>query len=344
MRRTKILVFVILFIITNTYGVDQHQIGVYTSVGYSQQLVDLYENIYDTMPITLGISYRWNRFLSEESIHFFSVMLGLGGGAIFSKSRLNQEILNYNSLLELELFAGYGLSLGKYKEHQMSIVGVSFLPKFYGLIERDNYTQIGSTEVEWYKGFYTPVSVGIYLPSYRYVYNQFYIGFQHSVNFLVTGHQNVNVPEENLILRSRGYQFRMELGWNHDSFSSRSSRSIQKLEATRIFVETNRNTVLISIFAKTELEDTKFVTIEVFALDNFKKKTTTDNWIAYASKIPVYNGQAQFTKYWKSENFLGDTMNMNKKWLYIVVKELDSNGQLQREETQYYALKEQENE
>jgi len=144
-------------------------------------------------------------------------------------------------------------------QHQLSILGISFMPKFYGLLERDNFTQIGGTEAKWYQGFYIPISMGIYVPSYRYVHNRFFVGFQHSVNFIVSINQNINIPKDNLILSSFGYQFKLEFGLNYDSFSSIGIQ--KKLEKTTVFVEINRNNILISLFTKVEKEESKFVTL-----------------------------------------------------------------------------------
>lgn len=155
------------------YGTDQQQVLLYTGVRYSKQMLDRYQNIYDTLLVLTGIGYRWNKFLSRESINFFSIGLSFGGGAVFPKFRDNKSILNNNSFLELELFVGYGVGLGKYKQYQMSILGVGFLPRFYGLSERNDFTQIGSTKIEWSRKFYMPISVSVKLPSYRYIYNQF---------------------------------------------------------------------------------------------------------------------------------------------------------------------------
>ncbi|MGL4368002.1 MAG: hypothetical protein ACRCTQ_06985 [Brevinemataceae bacterium] len=309
------------------YGIDQHQIYLYTGVGYQQQKLDVKENIYDTPSIGTGIGYRWNKFLSKDSMHYFSIGVNLGGGMIFPKLRKDQFILKYNSFLEFELFTGYGVGLGKYKQHQISIIGINFLPKFYGLLEKNNFTQIGGTEIEWYKGFYIPISVGFYLPSYRYVHNRFFIGFQHSINVLVHGNQNLNAPKRNLILSSFGYQFKLEIGLNYDNFSSFSTR--KGLEETTIFIETNRNTVLISLFAKIEKENAEYVTIEVFALNEQKEQSDTQNLIAYASKIPVYNGQSQFTKHWKeNKNFFEEKMTTQKDKLYFVIKEFSKENKL----------------
>lgn len=159
------------------YGTDQHQVMIYTGVGYSKQMIDRYQNIYDTPLVSTGVKYRWNKFFSKTSMHFFSIEFGIGGGAIFPQLRNSTDRLNYNSFLEFELSAGYGISLGKYKEHQIPILGLSFLPRFYGLSERNDFTQIGGTEIEWSKSFYIPIFLAIQLPSYRYVYNQFFVGF-----------------------------------------------------------------------------------------------------------------------------------------------------------------------
>ena len=199
-------IFFSIYSFNFVYSVDQHQVMVYTGVGYSKQIIDRYQNIYDTSLVSTGIKYRWNKFLSKKSINYFSIELGMGGGAVFPRLRNNIATLDYNSFLEFELSAGYGISLGKYKEHQVPIIGIGFLPRFYGLSERDDFTQIGSTEIEWSRKFYIPISLAVKLPSYRYIYNQFFIGFQHSITMLVYGHQNVNVPRDNLILQSIGYQ------------------------------------------------------------------------------------------------------------------------------------------
>ncbi len=334
------IIMILLLFAGTIYAVDQHQVGIYTGIGYSIQSVDTYDNIYDSVSVTTGINYRWNRFLSRDSINFFSIGLGVGGGVMFSNPRNSQEILNYNSLLELKLFAGYGVGLGEFKQHQVSILGVSFLPKFYGLLERDNYDKIGGTEVAWYDGFYMPISVGVYLPSYRYVKNRFFVGFQHSVNVIVYGNQNINVPKESLILSSLGYQFRFEAGLNYDTFSDYSDKYAVSLENTRVFIETNKGAVLISLFAKTELEDTKFVTVEMFALESADERTSIDKLIAYVSKIPVYNDQAQYTKYWKGRNIFDENMSGDKKVVYAVVKELNENGDILSEDSYVYGLRE----
>lgn len=337
------LFLLIILSIIPIYSLDQHQVYLYTGVGYSQQILDTKENIYDTTSVDTGLGYRWNKFLSKESINYFSIGLGIGGGIIFPTLRGDQSILNYNSFLELELFAGYGVGLGKLKQHQMSILGVSFLPKFYGLLERNNFTQIGATEVEWYKGFYIPIFMGVHLPSYRYVNGRFFMGFQHSINFLIFGNRNLNVPKENLILNSLGYQFKLEFGLNYDSFSKGSHGTV--LDTTKLFIETNRSTILISVFIKSEKEETKYVIVELFALNEHKEKPETKNLIGYASKIPVYNGQSQFTKYWKdNENFFEEKMGIQKDMLYFVIKELDIEDKLLMTHYIHKELKEKNNE
>lgn len=91
------------------------------------------------------------------------------------------------------------------------------------------------------------------------------MGFQHSVNFIVFVNQNINVPKDNLILSSLGYQFKLEFALNYDSFGYGSLCKV--LESMTIFVKTNRDTILISLFAKVEKEETKSVTIKIFALN-----------------------------------------------------------------------------
>ncbi|MGL5956321.1 MAG: hypothetical protein ACRC0X_06935 [Brevinema sp.] len=321
--------FLILLILLSslTYSLDQHQLYLYMGLGISQQRLDLRDNIYDTIGLGVGLGYRWNKFLSEESINYFSIGLGIGGGMIFPRSKEQQSLLNYNTSLDLDIFLGYGVGLGQNKQHQISILGISGLPKFYGLLERNNFTQIGGTEVKWYQGFYIPISLGIYLPSYRYTHNRFFIGFQHSINIIISGNKNINIPEENLILSSLGYQFKVEFGLNYDNFSK--FRGNAKLEKTTVFIETNGQTILLSLFAKIEKEETRFVNIEIFALYGQVEEPRASNLIAYASKIPVSNGQAQFTKYWKeNKNFFDERIQDNKDVIYVVIKELNKENQV----------------
>ena len=321
------------------YGTDQHQVMLYTGVGYSRQMLDLRVNIYDTPLVSTGLGYRWNKFLSRDSINFFSIGLSLGGGLIFPKLRNGQLVINYNSFLELELFAGYGVGLGKLKQHQVSILGVGFLPRFYGLSERDDFTQIGSTEIEWFNKFYIPISVSVKLPSYRYIYNQFFIGFQHSVTMLVYGNQNINVPNENLILQSLGYQFQLELGLNYDNFSSKNNgRSLQE---TTVFIETNNNGITISLFGKIQNENAKTATIEFFALEDTGATPTLTNLIGYASRIPILDSQVQFTKHWKGKNYFEEELITKKNILYIVIKEIDNDNNILQEHFLYKNFKEQ---
>ena len=342
MLRISLLIniFFSIYLFNFIYGIDQHQVIVYTGVGYSKQILDKYQNVYDTPLVSTGIKYRYNKFLSRTSIHYFSIELGMGGGAVFPRLRNSIATLNYNSFLEFELSAGYGISLGKYKEHQVPIIGIGFLPRFYGLSERDDFTHIGSTEIEWSRKFYIPISLAIKFPSYRYIYNQFFIGFQHSLTMLVTGHQNVNVPRENLILQSLGYQFQLELGLNYDNFSSKNSGI--SLRETTVFIETNRNGITISLFAKTENEQARTATIEYFALNEMTSAPTLTNLIGYASMIPIFNEQAQFTKHWKGKNYFEEEMLDKQKILYIVIKEIDKDNRILQEHFLYKSFKEQE--
>jgi len=85
--------------------------------------------------VTTGIGYRLNAFLSKTSINFFS--FSLGGGVTFIKLRDSVKLLRYNSLVEFDLTINYGLRLGKYRQHQLSLFGFSFLLEIYGLLERN---------------------------------------------------------------------------------------------------------------------------------------------------------------------------------------------------------------
>jgi len=334
-----LLLLSIITLANISYGTDQHQLFMHIGSGYSQQALDRMDNIYDTISINTGLGYRWNKFISPKSINFFSIGICLGGGMIFPDPRATQSKIQYNSFLDLELFAGYGVGLGKNKQHQMSILGISFIPRFYGLLERDNYTQIGDTEIEWYNGFYIPISVGVHLPGYRYIHNRFFFGFQHRINLLVYGNQNINVPVENIILNSLGYQLKLEFGLNYDDFSNTGSRTA--LTETRLFVETNRSTILLSLFAKIENKEAHSITIEIFALNQQEEESGFKNLIAYASKIPIYNEQAQFTKHWKgNKNFFKESMSNDRRIIYTIIKEVDKDDNILSENYLYKNLQE----
>lgn len=143
-----LFVITMLFIGTGMYGADQHLVYVYTGAGYSGQQLDIRKNIYDTPNITTGVAYRSNKFLSKWFINFFSIGLSLSGGIVFPKRRGNLSLLHYNSFLDLELFFGYGVVLVKNKEHQLSILGLGFVAKFYGLLERISHRYSVQRKVE----------------------------------------------------------------------------------------------------------------------------------------------------------------------------------------------------
>lgn len=157
------------------------------------------------------------------------------------------------------------------------------------------------------------------------------------------GHQNINVPRENLILQSIGYQFRLELGLSYDSFSSGNTRNNGIfLRETTVLVKTNRNGITISLFAKIESKEAKTVTVEFFALNDTKSTPTLENLIGYASMIPIFNDQAQFTKHWKGKNYFEKEMREKSKLVYVVIKEIDKNNKILNERFIYKYLEERE--
>ena len=69
MLRLSLLIniFFSIYLFNFIYGIDQHQVIVYTGVGYSKQILDKYQNVYDTPLVSTGIKYRYNKFLSRTS-------------------------------------------------------------------------------------------------------------------------------------------------------------------------------------------------------------------------------------------------------------------------------------
>lgn len=342
----KITILLILFIIISPlkgYSNTQQQVYLYTTPSYSRVVLDQYINIHDNFSITTGIGYRINQFISDRAKSYFSFGLSVGGGMVFSQLRNSTTLVKSNTALEIDIFLGYGLGFGEYKQHQLTLVGASLLPKFYGLSERDRVTEIGGTEIEWFKGFYIPLYIGVALPSYRYVKSRFFIGFQHSVSFLIKGHENINIPTQGRMLSHLGYQFKFEIGYNYDTFSPGSGKGYD-LETT-LTIRTNRDSITISLVANLESEEAETMTVEMFVLENTNQIDSINNLIAYASKMPIFNGRSQFTKHWKGNNYLEEELIVKANYLKVRYKEIDKFGTIiQEKEIIKKFVKENENE
>ncbi|MGL4387953.1 MAG: hypothetical protein ACRCTJ_00975 [Brevinema sp.] len=265
--------------------------------GQSTEMLDTRDNIYCVGSFVSGIGYRYQYVFDNRFGQFLSINFGLGGGAIFPRSVSKANIVDENSFLDLEIGIGYGLSFGEKIQHQVSLLGFFLLPKFVGLMNKNNYTVIGDTELQWFDGFYMPFFVGIALPTYRFVIPHFFIGFSHRINVLVAGQKNIFMPDQHLILSGVGYEFRLEIGWNY-------AKNIQNndnkgLMTTKLFMTERGQRLTISLFAKMRQEDTKTIKVEFFAI---REGDESRDLVGYASEIPVFNEQAQFTKHWSKQN------------------------------------------
>ncbi|MGL4389047.1 MAG: hypothetical protein ACRCTJ_06625 [Brevinema sp.] len=284
------------------FGRYQHQVFLSLGGGQSKEILDTKDNQYHVSSFVSGIGYRYQYIFDTRVDQFLSINFGLGGGMVFpqsvSKASITDaKIVNENSFLDLEIGIGYGLSFGTTIQHQMPLLGFSLLPKFVGLINKNNYTPVGDTEVKWFDGFYMPFFVGIALPSYRFVIPHFFVGFSHRVTMLIAGQRNVFIPEKHLILSGIGYEFRLEIGWNYAKKIENNDN--KGLRTTQLFMSTNGQRITISLFAKMREEDTEKIRVEFFALRN--EESSSKELVGYASEIPVFNEQAQFTKHWSKQ-------------------------------------------
>ncbi|MGL4560830.1 MAG: hypothetical protein ACRCV0_00890 [Brevinema sp.] len=103
------------------------------------------------------------------------------------------------------------------------------MPRFVGLINKNQYTAVGDTEIQWFDGFCRP----------------FFVGFSHRINMLVAGHRNVFISDQHLILSGIGYEFRLEIGWNYAEKIENNG-----LKTTQLFMTERGQKLTISLFAK----------------------------------------------------------------------------------------------
>lgn len=344
-------IIVVLFMVFNVrvlHSAVSHQAYFYASSGYANLLLDQTTNVYDIISESAGIGYRANVFVSRKSRHFFSFGVSGGFGIIFPILRGSVKTLEYNTFFETQASIAYGVLFGKSRNHQIYFLGASFRPQFFGVFERDNYTQIGESEVKWYNAFYIPLSVGAVLPSYNYIKNNFFVGFSHNINFLVYGHTNINVPEENRILKSMDYQLKLEMGYSFDpvhlyppTYIEQSYDKLYYSPETKISITSNGNKITVSIFVAVENENSKTISVEMFALKNENNRKLKDNLITSVSDIPVINKTAQYTRHWKyRKNLSGEVMKTKPEYIYIVYKEIGLDKEVLIEKTIIENIKE----
>ena len=326
MNNKALLLIVIILFCSSVYG--EHQVGMYLSPNYSKVLLNNYETKYNNFSVTTGILYRYNQDILN---HFLSFTSMLGGGFIFSELENSEKLLDYNSFLELDFGVSYGYKFGLKREHQVTFLGVSVLPKFYGLLEKNSYAEIGGTEVEWYQGFYMPLSIGIHLPSYRYSEDGFFMGFQHQITFLVYGNENMNVPDKNLLLNGIGYTLRWEIGFSlsKDRNKEKNKEYVNIITETSLIIRTNNNVITLSFIGN--MDDAEQATIEMFAVKD-TNSVETRNLIAYGGNLPVFNGRVQFTKHWQNnKNYFDEDLEYEPKYIVVRYKKVKRDGSVLKE-------------